>query len=120
MLRRSLLVTVLLTFALGASASSAAFQGRNGRIVFEHVGKSGPAEIYTMSAHGTKRRLLTHDRKVSNFSPSYSPNGKTIAFVRGRSQSDLWTMRSDGSHQRRLTRTPRIDETEPGWSPDGK
>lgn len=120
MLRGSLLVTVLLPLAIGASALSAASQVHNGRIAFEHVGESGAGQIYTMIARGTNRRLLTRNRKASSLSPAYSPNGRRIVFVRSFKQSDLWLMRADGSHQRRLTRTPGIDETEPGWSPDGK
>jgi hypothetical protein len=65
MLRGSLLAAVLLALAIGASASNAAFHGRNGRIAFVHDGR-----IYTMTAHGTERqetRLLlfrAHDGAV--------------------------------------------------------
>ncbi len=115
MLRGSLLAAVLLALAIGASASNAAFHGRNGRIAFVHDGR-----IYTMTAHGTERHQLTRRPKVGGVSPSYSPNGRTIAFISGRKQSDLWTMHSDGTHQRRLTYTAHLDEGQPAWSPDGK
>jgi TolB protein len=93
---------------------------RNGRIAFEHIGESGGGQIYSMTARGTKRRLLTPRRSGSYLSPAYSPNGRTIVFVRAFKQSDLWTMRSDGGRQRPLTRTAGVAETDPAWSPDGE
>jgi TolB protein len=117
MLRGSLLAAALFTLlGLGSATGHA----RNGRIAFEHIGESGGAQIYTMTARGTKRRLLTRSRKTSSRSPSYSPDGRRIAFVKSHKQSDLWLMRSSGSHRRQLTRTAGTDETEPAWSPDGK
>jgi TolB protein len=115
MLRSSLLAAVLLALAIGASASNAAFHGRNGRIAFVHG-----HQIYTMTAHGKERHQLTRRPKVGAVSPSYSPNGRKIAFISGRKQADLWTMHSDGTHQRRLTYTAHLDEGQPAWSRDGK
>ena len=117
MLRGSLLAAALLAL-LGFG--SGAGHPRNGRIAFEHVGESGGGEIYAMTSHGTKRRLLTPDRRASSRSPAYSPRGRRIVFVRSFKQSDLWTMNADGTHKRRLTRTAAVDETDPAWSPDGK
>ena len=117
MLRGSLLAAALLTLlGLGSATGHA----RNGRIAFEHIGESGPGQIYSMTASGTGRRLLTPGREASGRSPAYSPNGRRIVFVSSFKQSDLWLMRSDGSHKQRLTRTAGIDETDPAWSPDGK
>jgi len=121
MLRGPILVAAMLAvLAVGVSASGAAFPGRNGRIVFEHIGESGPAQLYSMNAAGKRRRLLTPGRRASGRSPAYSPRGRRIVFVRSFKQSDLWTMRSDGTHKRQLTSTPGIDEMYPAWSPDGK
>ena len=122
MLRSSVLVVVLLAVVTGfaMSDSSAASPGRNGRIAFEHFGEAGPPQIYTMTARGTERRLLTPGGTGSGLSPSYSPSGRRIVFVRYRKQRDLWTMRFEGSDQRPLGRTRRIDETDPSWSPGGK
>lgn len=117
MLRGSLLAAALLAL-LGFG--SGAGHVRNGRIAFEHIGESGAAQIYAMTALGTKRRLLTRNRKTSSTSPSYSPDGRRIVFVSSYKQSDLWLMRSSGSHTRQLTRTAGTVETDPAWSPDGK
>ena len=55
-------------------------------------------------------------------SPSWSPNGKKIAFA-GASEgpgTDIFVMDPDGTNVRRLTRTPgQIDEY-PAWSPDSR
>jgi TolB protein len=119
-MRGSFLAGVLLALAVGASDSSATLRGRNGRIAFEHIGRSDGGAIYAMTSQGTKRRLLTPSRRASSWSPSYSPDGRRIAFVSGYKRADVWLMRSDGSHERQLTHTKSIAEADPAWSPDGK
>ncbi|HJU37571.1 MAG TPA: hypothetical protein VJ716_09165 [Gaiellaceae bacterium] len=122
MLRGALLAAALLTLVgVGARRSSGASASpRNGRIAFEHIGEAGGAQIYAVTSHGTKRRLLTPGSGPSSRAPAYAPRGRRIVYVRSYKQSDLWTMRSDGTHRRRFTRTAGIDETDPAWSPDGK
>jgi Tol biopolymer transport system component len=69
---------------------------------------------------GGKPRRLTHR---GGFSPSWSPHGTKLAFVRlGRSQrdddrGDVYLVRRDGSGLRRLTRRGGYA---PAWSPDGR
>jgi Tol biopolymer transport system component len=117
MLRGLLLLGATLLFVgLGGASSHV----RNGRIAFEHITKSNHTEIYSMTAHGTNRHLLTPTRWAAGRSPGYSPRGRRIVYVSGYNPSDLWTMHSDGSHRRPLTHTTQIDETGPDWSPDGK
>src|SRR6185369_711423 len=52
--------------------------------------------------------------------PSWSPNGKQIAFASARAGNlQIFVMDADGSGQRRVTRSQDGD-TAPVWSPDGR
>jgi Tol biopolymer transport system component len=77
-----------------------------------------PNEICVMNADGTHVRRLTHGPS-RNEAPSWSPNGKRIAFHSDRDgNSEIYAMNADGSDQRRLTNSP-WNEAAPKWSPDG-
>ena len=52
---------------------------------------------------------LTED--PTDTEPSFSADGRTIAFVRG---GDIYAMRADGSGQRQLTSGPEVDSTAAG------
>ena len=129
--RRLLLLAVVLALVGGAAErSSGATHLRNGVIAYGYTRSDCErSQIYTTTATGKNRHRLTSSRRYSSFSPSYSPNGKRIVFVRRRQRAtvvrsarelDLWTMNADGTHPRRLTWTKTIDEFSPAWSPDGK
>ena len=58
--------------------------------------------------------------QVNVSTPAWSPDGKSIAFVRGKGGNwDVYVMNADGSHRRKLTKSPSEDAF-PSWSPDGK
>ena len=84
------------------------------------------AEIYVMNADGTNPINLTQSPERADFSSSWSPDGKQIAFTSagkfnegGPFQSDIWVMDADGANPINLTNHDAIDET-PDWSPDGR
>ena len=89
--------------------------------------RSGNAEIYVMDADGgNQRRLTNHPDR--DFSPSWSPDGKRIAFVsnrdghvniRGRLTYEIYVMDANGENQQNLTNDPSNDRS-PSWAPDGK
>jgi Tol biopolymer transport system component len=56
---------------------------------------------------------------VGNDAPSWSPDGRSIAFTSFRNgRGDIYVMDARGSNQRRLTLDPAHDDL-PTWSPDG-
>ena len=92
------------------------------RIVFSSH-RDGPSseEIYVMNADGSGQRRLTfhsgHD-SIFDIQPAWSPDGRTIAFVHDRNQSDsIWLMNPDGSQQHELANIGAIVRRLV-WSPD--
>jgi Tol biopolymer transport system component len=56
-----------------------------------------------------------------NTEPQYSPDGKRVAFVDGRSgNGEIWVCESDGSNPRQLTSFHVSAAAYPHWSPDGR
>ncbi len=76
-------------------------------------------EIYVMRADGSSLTRLTSNG-VGDFEPSWSPDGKRLAFFSLRDGNyEIYVMNADGSSPRNLTNNAAAD-TQPSWSPDGK
>jgi Tol biopolymer transport system component len=75
-----------------------------------------------MHADGSNLRRITIGRG-SPQDPSWSPNGKRIAFADRQSPRsdlhDIYVVRTNGSGLRRLTRAA-VDEVAPAWGPYGE
>jgi Tol biopolymer transport system component len=99
--------------------AEAAFPGKNGKIAFYSCrGRACDSEIFTVKANGESETALTHNRADDQL-PTYSANGKKIAFTSRRSgNDDIFTMSAKGTNQKRLTTSKRPDRF-PAWSPDG-
>jgi Tol biopolymer transport system component len=88
-----------------------------GRIAF--ASNRGNWDIYVINTDGSALTRLT-DHPGGDFYPSWSPDGRHIAFGAVRQGNDeIYVMNSDGSGQTNLTNNPASDQ-EPAWSPDGK
>ncbi len=85
------------------------------RIVF-----SALTAVYTMDLRSRKPVRLTSTNSPREFQPSWSPDGKWIAFVSwSTGGGHIWKMRADGTGTpQRLTRTPAFYR-DPVWTPDG-
>jgi TolB protein len=72
-----------------------------------------------VSASGGVPRRLTTSPAIET-SPSYSPDGRRIAFTSDRSGApQLYVMDLDGSNQRRIS-FGQGEYGSPAWSPDGE
>jgi TolB protein len=80
---------------------------------------AGPPGIYFADiATGRKHELVADG--FHNGTPSFSPDGRRIAFARSLGGNwEIFLANRDGSNMRRLTHSPRID-TNPVWSPTGR
>jgi TolB protein len=84
----------------------------NGKLIAFH--RDG--NIFIMRADGTKERKLTE-----GYSPSFSPNGQRIAFVRFfYRSSEIYTMTANGDHAHVLANTQHTaNSLNPDYSPNG-
>jgi Tol biopolymer transport system component len=117
----SWIVLPLLAAATVASdvgrAAPAAFPGGVGRIAYNVAASGKGAWISTISPNGTRIRTIVSGREDA-FSPSWSPNGRRIVFVRA---GEIWYVNGDGQRPLRVTsRSKVVDPESPAWSPDGK
>ena len=72
-----------------------------------------------MDADGKNKRLVKNARGLH---PTWSPDGKRIAFIAGKNPGDdaqIYVMDVDGRNRKRLTRD-FVHKRLPSWSPDGK
>jgi TolB protein len=92
------------------------YRDRNGETCFHECSTSG--EIYVARADGADLRRLTTS-EADDHSPTWSPDGRRIAFVSDRSnrvdhENEIWVVEVDGDGLRRLT-TNDVWDLEPAW-----
>jgi Tol biopolymer transport system component len=102
------------------------WSGDHKLVAFDHgtFARNPPSQdIYVIWANGKGLRRLTHSYPVQNTAPSFSPNGKQIAYVQlppsGRDHpGGLRVINVDGTGRRVITTDG--SDTEPAFSPNGK
>jgi Tol biopolymer transport system component len=129
-----------LVVAAGEVPVLASYEGRSGRIAYSEYSESvdgWPQEIYTMNPDGSDRRRVTFDGGVfvkstvseegdvydvytSNFDPTWSPDGSTLAYLHYgvRDRYEVRAVDPDGRNMRVLFSDWRAEMFT--WSPDGK
>ena len=84
-------------------------------IVFEMLG-----DLYALPIAGGEAKAITTGLAFDS-QPSYSPDGKSIAFVSDRDGADnLWIAGVEGSAPRPLTKDKQSLFASPSWTPDGE
>jgi hypothetical protein len=79
--------------------------------------------IFVMNADGTHVRRLTQRAGTfgtEDHAPSWSPNGKRIAFVRNARvgpTGDVYVANANGTAVRRVTNAPDLAARNPDWGP---
>lgn len=100
-----------------------AWSPQDGWIAFSKPLADGGSAIYLISADGKQLRRLTprHAPGTIETHPSWSPDGRHLAFTfsrRGSDKAALAVISADGTGKRLLT-GEREAMYEPSWSPDG-
>ena len=77
-------------------------------------------DIFVMDSTGQDKKQLTFNERAKH--PSFSPDGKKIAYVVNRKGvTDIWTMDADGSNRVNLTEGDDYEQNDsPQWSGDGR
>jgi Tol biopolymer transport system component len=129
---------IVVAAADGSGAQNLTPNGFQGQPAFSPDGQSivferdiGPANngLFVMAADGSGVRRLTRnpfhpkDSCGCDTDPNFSPDGKTVTFVRSKHEDDLQALFSigiDGRNLRRLTPYKLEVAIKHDWSPDGR
>lgn len=83
-------------------------------IIFDLIG-----DLYTIPLSGGEAKKLTSGMAF-NGQPSYSPDGKKIAYISDAGGAEnVWIADADGSNRKQLSRDEESEFTSPVWTPDG-
>lgn len=118
---RTLTTALVLVLAAGLGSAAPAFAaGRDEILAFTSYRQATGFDVWKMRGDGRALRRLTHGSR-SEVSPTFSPDGRWIAFVRQHpfgEPSTLWLMRPDGSEKHRIA-SDASGWAQLAWSPEG-
>ena len=72
-----------------------------------------------MNSDGSNIHQITYDDNYMDTDPTWSPDGKWIAFTRkppDGGDSDIWIISINGENLMNLTKTPGVSEASPDWT----
>jgi hypothetical protein len=109
----AVLMACTVVVLVGSEKAEATFPDKNGRIAYVSYG--GRDGIYTINPGGGDKTKVTF-----GFAPSYSPDGKRIAYADfdGHDQ-EIYTIKVGGGGRTQVTNNNASDSS-PSYSPDGK
>ncbi len=83
-----------------------------------HVAYAGDGGIWVSMADGSDPRQVTHD---GGFDPTWSPDGRSIAYrvIRAEDDGEVMVVDTCGGVPRSLSNDPDYSDWGPEWSPDG-
>jgi Tol biopolymer transport system component len=112
---RTIFLAVLALLALAVPTAASAATPRAGAVVFSQARTvEGVEEGGLFAVRNGHENQLTEN--PADTEPSFSPDGRTIAFAR---EGHIYTIRPDGSGERRLTNGQVLD-SRPQVSPNGR
>jgi Tol biopolymer transport system component/predicted Ser/Thr protein kinase len=86
------------------------------QIAFCSARSGDMSHVWVARADGSQPRQITFDMPGGTYSPSWSPDGRTLAFE-SRSDRQVWTIDVEGANLRRITGAGNYGN--PTWSRDG-
>jgi Tol biopolymer transport system component len=109
--------------AFGDHGSMPTVSRGGGRLAYER--EEQRSDIWRVGGPASRPDERVPTRLISSthldYHPDYSPDGRHIAFVSGRSGAgEIWICDADGSNARQLTDLDDPSLFAPSWSPDGE
>ena len=83
----------------------------------------GRLDVYTTRIGSGRAERLVGVGGRDDFSPSISPDGRSVAYRRNPprgDEGDIYVVPTTGGKTKNLTRSPEVADWSPAWSPDGE